>query len=378
MTKKQRRRSWGSVTEVKRGKQYTLRWMQNTPEGRKRKTKTVYCTYREACTELDRLHTEHANDLPVPTVRRAYEMWVLPLLDRRLETGTLALSTYTGITSAWRNHVCPRWGDVPITELRAIDLQEWLLTLSLGAATSSLSTLSRVFERAATYMPLPLNPFAANVKYELPRANTKKRSKKVYNLAQALEVLDRLHGTTLEAPFILACFAGCRSGESLAVKTSDVHAIACGQSLVIAAPVFRQMPQGGRTPVDSVKTERSNRTTFVLPHAAHRLMRIRDAYASEGREWLGDRGDGTPMNRSIVSGRWKAFCKSTGTEYIPWSNLRNSWRTICEIELRLPWDLCELLMGHTLPGMSGTHYIRPSVEQLACAFSKALGINKDI
>ena len=185
MTKKQRRRVWGSVTEMRRGKKYVLRWMQNTPQGRRRKTKTVYGTYREACTELDRLHTEHANDLPVPTVRRAYEMWVLPLLDRRLETGTLALSTYTGITSAWRNHVCPRWGDVPITELRAIDLQEWLLTLSLGAATSSLSTLSRVFERAATYMPLPLNPFAANVKYELPRANTKKRSKKALVAAVA-------------------------------------------------------------------------------------------------------------------------------------------------------------------------------------------------
>lgn len=48
MTKKQRRRVWGSVTEMRRGKKYVLRWMQNTPQGRRRKTKTVYGTYREA------------------------------------------------------------------------------------------------------------------------------------------------------------------------------------------------------------------------------------------------------------------------------------------------------------------------------------------
>ena len=40
MTKKQRRRVWGSVTEMRRGKKYVLRWMQNTPQGRRRKTKT--------------------------------------------------------------------------------------------------------------------------------------------------------------------------------------------------------------------------------------------------------------------------------------------------------------------------------------------------
>ena len=53
MTRKQRRRAWGSITEAKRGKKYILRWQKNTPCGRKRKTKTVYATYREACAEID-------------------------------------------------------------------------------------------------------------------------------------------------------------------------------------------------------------------------------------------------------------------------------------------------------------------------------------
>ena len=87
MTKKQRRRVWGSVTEMRRGKKYVLRWMQNTPQGRRRKTKTVYGTYREACAELDRIHVEHADDAPVPTIAKAYETWLVPKMAAQVEAG---------------------------------------------------------------------------------------------------------------------------------------------------------------------------------------------------------------------------------------------------------------------------------------------------
>ena len=53
-------------------------------------------------------------------------------------------------------------------------------------------------------------------------------------------------------------------------------------------------------------------------------------------------------------------------------------RTICEMELHMPWDFMEMLMGHSLPGVSGRHYIRPSREQVARSVCDALGINWDI
>lgn len=40
----------------------------------------------------------------------------------------------------------------------------------------------------------------------------------------------------------------------------------------------------------------------------------------------------------------------------------------------MPWDLMEMLMGHSLPGVSGRHYIRPSREQVARSVCDALGI----
>lgn len=113
MTKKQRRRVWGSVTEMRRGKKYVLRWMQNTPQGRRRKTKTVYGTYREACAELDRIHVEHADDAPVPTIAKAYETWLVPKMAAQVEAGTLAPNTRDLVLRSWKNYVGPRWGQTP-------------------------------------------------------------------------------------------------------------------------------------------------------------------------------------------------------------------------------------------------------------------------
>ena len=121
MTKKQRRRVWGSVTEMRRGKKYVLRWMQNTPQGRRRKTKTVYGTYREACAELDRIHVEHADDAPVPTIAKAYETWLVPKMAAQVEAGTLAPNTRDLVLRSWRNYVGPRWGAMPVDQLRAVE-----------------------------------------------------------------------------------------------------------------------------------------------------------------------------------------------------------------------------------------------------------------
>lgn len=346
MTKKQRRRIWGSVTEMRRGKKYVLRWMQNTPQGRRRKTKTVYGTYREACAELDRIHVEHADDAPVPTIAKAYETWLVPKMAAQVEAGTLAPNTRDLVLRSWRNYVGPRWGAMPVDQLRAVELQDWLLTL-----------------------------FAASVRYTMPTRKTRERSKRVYTLDEALGVLDALRGNPLEPAFILACFGSCRSGESLGVRTDEVLRWERSGTALASADICRQMQQSGTEPVGTLKTAKSARTVVILPQAADRLVEIAASRAAEGREWLSDRGDGLPMNRSICNNRWRKLCAARGIEHIPWSNLRNSWRTIAEVELRLPWDLIEMLMGHALPGVSGRHYIRPTAEQVVRAAFDALGIS---
>ena len=209
----------------------------------------------------------------------------------------------------------------------------------------------------------------------MPTRKTRERSKRVYTLDEALGVLDALRGNPLEPAFILACFGSCRSGESLGVRTEEVLRWERSGTVLASTDICRQMQQSGTEPVGALKTAKSARTVVILPQAADRLVEIAASRAAEGREWLSDRGDGLPMNRSICNDRWRKLCAARGIEHIPWSNLRNSWRTIAEVELRLPWDLIEMLMGHALPGVSGRHYIRPTAEQVVRAAYDALGIS---
>lgn len=54
---------------------------------------------------------------------------------------------------------------------------------------------------------------------------------------------------------------------------------------------------------------------------------------------------------------------------IPFANCRNSWRTFAEFEWNVDAATLELLMGHRLPGVSGSHYLRPTIDQLYETFS---------
>ena len=74
-----------------------------------------------------------------------------------------------------------------------------------------------------------------------------------------------------------------------------------------------------------------------------------------------------PMNRGTLAYVWREDGR------IPFSNLRNSWRTFAQFEWRIPGDTLEILMGHVLPGVTGKHYLRPSDDDLLMSFADAYG-----
>lgn len=147
-----------------------------------------------------------------------------------------------------------------------------------------------------------------------------------------------------------------------------------GVETVYTVSVERQIGTTTDSIETTLKTAQSYRTAIVMQPAAARLAEIAEERRAFGTEWLTDRGDGLPVGKSTAARWWKAFCKKNEVEHIPWQNLRNSWRTIAETELRMPWELTEMLMGHKLPGVSGAHYVRPSKEQLVCSYRDKLGI----
>ena len=110
MPRKARRRAWGSVTEAARGKKYVLRWVENTPQGRRRRSRTVYGTYREACNELAKIQATRCDQRAAPTVGQLYEARYLPWLERKYDGSESG--TPKNDQRAWKNYCAPRWSGV--------------------------------------------------------------------------------------------------------------------------------------------------------------------------------------------------------------------------------------------------------------------------
>lgn len=369
--RRKRRRAWGSITEVDPGRRYVLRWMENTPEGRKRRTKTFRGTYREADLELSRLQVEHADkgDRPVPTVGRAYEMWYVPWMDRRVAEGKAKDGTRRAYDTVWRRHIAPRWGSVPVDSIRPADVQEWLYSLPAATAQQAVSVLRRVLDFAVRYEVIPANKM--RLPYEMPTRRAFSRSTEVYDLARAERVLESLRGSASEAPYILACFGSARTGEALGVRADEVERAESHGLVLATVPVVRRMGWAGDLPLSDgdLKTPQSERTLVIPEPYGARLLEIAAERIAGGCEWLADRGDGLPPSRASMRAIWM---RDAGADAIPFANLRNSWRTISQYEWGVDPDTLELLMGHVIPTTTGRHYLRPSVDDLVDAVAKAV------
>ena len=109
MPRRKQRRAWGHIDERTPGKKYVLRWYENTDSGRKRRCETVHGTYRQACSRMAEIEVLHSSDKPTPTLETACNMWYLPWLEMRLETGKIKQETADKYRKVLHSHVLPRW-----------------------------------------------------------------------------------------------------------------------------------------------------------------------------------------------------------------------------------------------------------------------------
>lgn len=368
MPRRKRRRSWGSIKSVTKTK-HVLRWVENTPEGRKRRSRTLECTYKEACFELSRLEVEHADDRPVPTIGEAYRMWYLPWIERRVKDGRAKPNTRDAYAICWRNVVAPQWESVPVDSVEPAKAQKWFLTLSVGNANHATVILRKVMDFAVQYELVETNKF--RLPYEMPVRKAAVRRTGTYDLARAESVLERVRGTLVESPYIAACFGSARTGESLGVRAPEVKLVESHGIKLAVVPLVRRMGKMGDLPHPDgdLKNPQSVRTTVIPEPYGILYYDIAQRRIADGIEWMSDRGDGLPLNTNALTNAWES---AAGADAIPFANLRNSWRTIAQYEWGIDFDTLEFLMGHIPPGVTGKHYLRPTVDNLVDAVARAL------
>ncbi|WP_345752587.1 site-specific integrase [Microbacterium rhizophilus] len=146
------------------------------------------------------------------TVATLAEVWLQD------QAAVLKPSSLHPLESAWRVHVAPRWGRVPIGAIRYSDVRAWVTELSShrGATTviRAYGILASVLDTAVRDRRIHENP-ARGIK--LPRKRPKRR---VYLTHAQVDQL-AAEATYPEVVYFLA-YTGLRWGEATALRITDV------------------------------------------------------------------------------------------------------------------------------------------------------------
>lgn len=350
------RRSWGSVTRVSRDR-YRLRYWRETPQGYRRVSETVRGTRRQAEDVLAMRRCEHASDKPMVTVGQAADRWFWPDAEGRLSANTVA--TYR---SSWKRNVGPRWAHVPLDEVRPMQVQEWLLTMTRGAAKTASAVLSSIMEFPVRYEVIDRNPM--RVSYRMP-SDMKETDSGVYTLAEVVRLWKAARGTPYEAPFSLMALGSCRVGEALGARCEECEHLEVEGVPVMVVPISRQVTRGAVT--DTLKTSPSRRPVVIAGGPALSLRAV--AEGSSG--WLCGDGCGGILSTTGMDALWDGVCARAGLPRHPQKNLRNSWRTFMSWELGVEYEKLEKMMGHAGQGVSAKHYDKPDAQVFAEAVARA-------
>lgn len=350
------RSTWGSNDDAGNGRR-RLRYWADLHDGRgyTRHSMTIVGSRRDGDETLARLRVEHSQDRPTPTLRQAYEAWYLPELRERVETGDMAASSVVMYESIWRKHVTPAWGETPVTDIRPLGVQQWLMGMTTVSARKSLSLLGRILAKCVMYEAVPSN--VAREEYRLPRRSEREHSKQVYTADEMIAALDAVRGTVAYLPAIMCGVASCRPGEALGPLRSEVREVETGGMTLAVVDLVRQADRSGGVR-EALKNPQSARPV-VVPEPWSL-----DVLAQPGT-WLCDRGDGTPSHQPMVNAAWSRALSTAGIEPIPFRNLRNSWRTYMRWELGVAEDMLESMMGHAGRNVGEVHYDRPRWEVYA-------------
>lgn len=358
--KKAHRAAWASIAQIDEST-WRIRFWASGADGYKRRSKTIRnATRMDAERVRSELMLQHSEDAQCPTVGDAWERWVLPDLERRVELGTLAPNSLKQYRSAWRAHVSPRWADVQMDAVRPLAVQRWLDGMGANQADNALGVLSSILDVGVRYELVEHN--VARERYVMPSKTTiKKRDDGIWTLAELLGM--DVAGEWWEAAYLLSAFGGLRVGESLGVRAADVELRDVSGVPVAFVHVSKQVTRNGDV-LETLKTEQSSRTAFLVGRAALRLAAITNGMPDSW--YLTHDGAGNAQPQYRLTRAWTR----AGMAH-PFRNLRNAWQTWMRWEVGVaPWAI-EQAMGHRVAGVTGRYYDRPTDDVIAQVLADA-------
>ena len=365
------RSSFGCVQQIGPG-QWRIRWWEEVAGEYKRRSRNFRGTRREADRALAEIRAGLDENRrhrlrQVPTVAEAYERWYLPEMEQAVADGRTSRSTWANHRSKWNRYVGPRWGDTRVSEIDPLELQQWLLTMTRKPAKDALALLRKVLDYCQIYDVVGDN--VARRPYRMPTAQTD-RADGAYTLAELDRIAQAARGSYAEAAMLLCMFGSARTGEALGVRLEDVERVTYHSMTLAVAHVRRQVTPRGEVS-ETLKTRASARPLVIPEPWSLRLLELADEARGRGDVWLSDDGLQRPVQQRSYCTEWRRACEAAGVEVKQPRAARRSWETYMRWDMRVEQSRVEQLMGHALPGVTGTHYDKPTAPMFVEAVGEA-------
>ena len=251
----------------------------------------------------------------------------------------LKYSTTTGYLSVIKQHLRPKWGEVQLTDIKPLAVQEWLRQLDLSRKTKQniKAVFHRMVELAMLWelTPAQRNPLSL---VEIKGGSSRPRRKKsIITPGQFQQICDRL-----EEPFrtmvVIAMCLGLRVSEILALKWSDFD-FEDGTLMITRGTVHARI---GR-----VKTDYSEDEMPLHPVFAEILLAWQAGCPASEEGWVfPNPNTGGVWHASVLQGDVLVPTgKDVGIERLGWHTFRHSYRSMLDA-CGAPVGVQQKLMRH--------------------------------
>jgi integrase len=295
------------------------------------------------------------------------ELWLVHVRER------VRTTTYEGYECLLRCHISSELRELPLAELTPLRLQrvyaalldrtEGRSRLSGGTVLNLHLVLTQALGQAHRWQLVPSNP-ASGAQPPRPR--------RAQPVSVSPELLERLIAvatkSAIELPVAIAAATGMRRGEILALRWSD---LADDLSVAHVRSSLQATREGLK--FERPKTARSRRTVelpaFLRPYL-ERTRKTQSArrpiLATDWRDLVVTRKDGSPVNPDSLSSAWRRLLRKHNLPPVRFHDLRHAHATLMLLQGVHPKIVSERL-GHASVGITLDTYshVLPSMQSQA-------------
>jgi len=267
-----------------------------------------------------------------------------------------------------RNHILPKWGDLPLTEVQPRPIELWLRQLNLSPKSKShvrgMLHLLMEFAMWSGALEVSRNPIDLVV---VKGATKRTRQPRGLNVDEFRKFVQHLEDPFRTIALLCVCF-GLRISECLALKWSDVDWL--NGKLRIERAIVRQN-------VDDVKTVYSQKQMSIDPELLGILKAWKQAsqFSADG-DWLFAspvRLGRLPWSYPYILRVFHKAANSAGIGGLPTHTLRHSYRSWLDA-VGTPIAVQQKLMRHSDIRTTMNLYGDVVTDEMAQAHSKVVGL----